>query len=412
MDNSIQAIVMPKLGLSMTEGMVVKWRVETGARVAPGDVIAEIETSKLTSELEAHGAGVIRGELAPLEVDLPVGALLCVLAGEAATEQQIDEFISGFVPAESDGVEADDGRMPAADTSPDQPEVKPDDAGVPATPMARRLAAAAGLNLAGVTPTGSRGRVTRTDVENAIAARSPEAPADSTTEAAGEGYDEVPLTPMRRAIARRLTESKQTAPHFRLLVDVNIDAALKLRADLNRDRESGKISITDLLVKAVAVALIKTPAVNSQLDGKVIRRYHDAHVAVAVALDDGLLTPVVRTADKKSIVDISREITELSERARSGSLTPPEYEGGTFTLSNLGMFGIKSFDAIINPPQAAILAVGAAEKRRIFSADGEIVATLLTATLSCDHRIIDGATGARFLQVFRELVEQPYQLLF
>ncbi len=497
----IQPIVMPKLGLSMTEGMVAKWRVATGTRVAPGDIIADLETSKLTTELEAPGAGVIRGGLAAPQVDLPVGALLCVLADEAVGGQQIEEFIAGFVPTQDGGMEAADtspgaapaadviaseaateaeqgasaaagiipdslcgtaddteipathlarklaarlginlskvagsgrrsrvskqdveraltaagGQLPAADAPPAAPVEKPDESHIRTTPSARRLATAAGLDLAGVTPTGARGRVTKSDVENAIAARSSAPPPMPDEALSAEDYEaafaEQPLTPMRRAIAARLTESKQTAPHFRLVVEVNIDPLLSLRADLNRDEAHGKISINDLLVKAVAMTLVKAPAMNVQFDGKVIRRYHDAHVAVAVALDEGLLTPIVRAANKKSVLEISREITGLSERARARSLTRAEFEGGTFTVSNLGMFGIKSFDAIINPPQAAILAVGAAEPRRILSADGDLTATLLTATLSCDHRVIDGATGARFLQLFKERVEHPYQLL-
>ena len=507
MANNIQPIVMPKLGLSMTEGMVAKWRVTTGARVAPGDVLADIETSKLTTELETPGAGVIRGELVAPQVELSVGALLCVLADEAATDRQIEEFIAGFVPAESDGMEAADtdpeadhsadvtapqatteaaqgatdtssstgstipdslqggaddaqtpathlarklakrlglnlnkvagsgrrsrvskqdieravvaagGRLPAAGDhiASASPAVKPGDPQVRTTPSARRLATAAGLDLAQITPTGTRGRVTKIDVENAIAARSPalaeQTPGELSAEDYEAAFDELPLTPMRRAIARRLLESKQTAPHFRLVVEVNIDPLLTLRSDLNRDETHGKISINDLLVKAVAATLARTPAVNIQFDGKVIRRFHDAHVAVAVALDEGLLTPIVRAANKKSVMEISRTITALSERARARSLTREEFEGGTFTVSNLGMFGIKSFDAIINPPQAAILAVGAAQPRRIPSADGDITATMLTATLSCDHRVIDGATGARFLQSFKELMEHPYQLL-
>ena len=498
----IQPIVMPKLGLSMTEGMVAKWRVTTGARVAPGDVIADIETSKLTTELETPGAGMIRGELAAPQVELPVGALLCVLADEAATDRQIEEFIAGFVPTQDGGMEAADaspgaasaaevtasaaaiaaeqgtsaaagiipdslrgaaddtevpathlarklaarlginlskvagsgrrsrvskqdveraltaagGQLPAAGAPPAAPVEKPDEAHIRTTPSARRLATAAGLDLARVTPTGARGRVTKSDVENAIAAGSsaPVAPMPDealSAERYEAAFDELQLTPMRRAIAARLTESKQTAPHFRLVVEVNIDPLLTLRSDLNRDEARGKISINDLLVKAVATTLVKAPAMNVQFDGKVIRRFHDAHVAVAVALDEGLLTPIVRAANKKSVMEISRTITALSERARARSLTREEFEGGTFTVSNLGMFGIKSFDAIINPPQAAILAVGAAEPRRILSADGELTATLLTATLSCDHRVIDGATGARFLQLFKERVEHPYQLL-
>jgi len=501
MASNIQAIVMPKLGLSMTEGMVAKWHVQAGASVAPGDVIADIETSKITNELEARGAGVIRGSLAEEGVDLPVGSLLCVLADEAATEQEVEAFAAAFSPLDGDSMEVagepagdthganeiaeakagesrkgdagsgavpaslqgaeDDaqapathlarklarrlgvnlnkiagsgrrgriskrdieqailaagGAMPAArSTQPARP-MAADDRHIPATPLARKVAAQAGLNLAEATPTGTRGRVTRADVEKAIAASNLAASAQPAAQpaaasASGEACEEVPLTSMQRTIARRLAESKQAAPHFRLTVEANMDRMLSLRADLAHSMENGKVSINDLLVKAVASALMKAPAVNIQFDGETIRRYAAAHVAVAVALENGLLTPVIQNANQKSVMEISREMKELTERARSGALKPDEFEGGTFTLSNLGMFGIKAFDAIINPPQAAILAVGATERRRILADDGERTATMMTATLSCDHRVIDGAAGARFLQAFKEVAEHPYRLL-
>ncbi|MCY4157915.1 MAG: dihydrolipoamide acetyltransferase family protein [Gammaproteobacteria bacterium] len=426
MAGKIQAIVMPKLGLSMTEGMVAKWHVEEGAKVAPGDMIAEIETSKITNELQAHGAGVIRGSLAEEGVDLPVGGLLCVLADEASSEGEIEAFIAAFKPLDSDRIEvaeaeeaSDDARRPQrkddkARPNPSGQQPPPDDSRIPATPSARRAAARAGINLAEVTPTGTRGRVTREDVEKAAAAAQSAAapPAQSAATAlSGEAYEEVPLTSMRQTIAKRLTASKQAAPHFRLVAEANVDRMLDLRSDLDRGMEDGKISINDLLVKAAAAALMQVPAVNIQFDGSAMRRYAAAHVAVAVALEEGLLTPVIRNANHKSVMEISSEIKELSRRAKLGSLQLDELEGGTFTVSNLGMFGIKAFDAIINPPQAAILAVGATEQRLIPSAGGKRAATIITATLSCDHRVVDGATGARFMQAFKALVEHPYQLL-
>ena len=435
MAGNIQAIVMPKLGLSMTEGMVAEWQVKAGDRVAAGDVIADIETSKITNELEVHAAGVIRGDLAEEGIDLPVGSLLCVLADEAATEQEVAAFIAAFTPLDSDSMEvtgdeadgdiqrprpgqgeaeAEDESKPAGAGTAAAPAVArggEDDAQAPATRLARKLAGRFGINLAEITPTGARGRVTKADVEKAMAARSLAAAQSTATSSSGEAYDEIALTPMRQAIAKRLTESKQSAPHFRLTVEANVERMLSLRSDLAHSMEEGKVSINDVLVKAAAAALINVPAVNIQFDGKTIRRYAAAHVAVAVALEEGLLTPIIRNADQKSIMEISLEMKELTRRARSGALQPDEFEGGTFTLSNLGMFGIKAFDAIINPPQAAILAVGAAEKRRVPAEGGVLTATMMTATLSCDHRVIDGATGARFMQTFKELVEHPYQLL-
>jgi len=428
MAGNIQAIVMPKLGLSMTEGMVAKWHVQAGAKVAAGDAIADIETSKISNELQAHSAGVIRGSLAEEGIDVPVGGLLCVLADEAASEREVEAFIAGFKPLDSDSIEIAEveeasghARRPQqqadkARPSPSGQQPPPDDSRIPATPSARRAAARAGVNLAEVAPTGTRGRVTKEDVEKAVAAARPAAAAhpaaqSAATASSGEDYEEAPLTSMRQTIAKRLTESKQSAPHFRLVAEANMDRMIDLRADLGRGMENGKISINDLLVKAAAAALMQVPAVNIQFDGSTVRRYAAAHVAVAVALEDGLLTPVIRNADQKSVMEISSEMRELSRRAKSGSLQLDELEGGTFTVSNLGMFGIKAFDAIINPPQAAILAVGATDKRLIPSDGGEQAAAMMTATLSCDHRVVDGATGARFMQAFKALVEHPYQLL-
>lgn len=418
MADSIQAIVMPRLGLSMTEGMVAKWHVEPGARVTSGDVIADIETSKITNELQAHSAGVIRGSLAEAGVDLPVGSLLCVLADNGASEEEIAAFISAFAPLDSGSMEVTgeiEDATPAARSNPAS-EQQPDAGQMRATPVARRLAAQSGINLAEVTPTGPRGRVSKADVEKAIAAAklpepSPPAAQSAAAGSTGAEYEEIPLTPMRRTIAKRLAESKQAAPHFRLTVEANMGRMLSLRADLAHSMENVSVSINDLLIKAAAAALIKAPAVNIQFDGEMIRRYANAHVAVAVAVEEGLLTPIIRDANRKSIMEISLEMRELSRRARSGTLQPDEFEGGTFTLSNLGMFGIQAFDAIINPPQAAILAVGAICKRRIPADGGDRTAAMMTATLSCDHRVVDGVTGARFMQALQEFLEHPHRLL-
>lgn len=482
----------------MTEGMVAKWHVSAGTKVSPGDLIADIETSKITIELEVYTAGVIRGELAKEGIDILVGALMGVIADEAVTNDEVDQFIANFVPEDGDSLDVfEDARSetrasdqpitrvdskPIADRSSaaavsipeslksndddrlalathlarklarqfginlnkiagsgrrgriskkdielavnaaggnlapstqkvSSVEVNMDDSHIAATPLARRMAARAGMNLATITASGTRSRVTKSDVENAIATSS-STPTKQSIEISPVGtFEEVPLSSMRRIIARRLTESKQNAPHFRLVIEANIEQMLNLRTDLNQEIENGKISVNDLLIKAVAKTLVKVPDVNIQFDGDVIRRFADVDISVVVALKEGLVTPIVRAADKKKITDISREMTELVRRAKSGSLSLDEFEGGTFTLSNLGMFGIKAFDAIINPPQAAILAVGAGEKRRIFAGNREITATMMTATLSCDHRVIDGATGARFMQTLKEVIEHPFRML-
>ena len=436
MSDQISPIVMPKLGLSMTEGMVAQWRVETGTRVSPGDVIADIETSKITYELEAHTHGVIRQLLAEEQVELPVGALIGVIAEDTVAGTAIDKFVAGYVPVDSENMEVtgdidDDFDHPQAEekviTTQDKSEADPtavsaneqvheDDSAASATHLARKLARKHAIDLREVTGTGRNGRISKKDVERTIEAASVK-PAHSRTRgstlpAGGDGcYEEFPLTSMRRTIASRLSESKRNAPHFRLMVEANIDQLLKLRADMNLDSGELRVSVNDLLIKAVARTLIEVPEVNIQFDGGVIRRFEDADVAVAVALDEGLVTPIIRAADKKNIPDISREMTGLVERAKSGSLRPEEFQGGTFTLSNLGMFGIKAFDAIINPPQAAILAVGAGEKRRVYREEKESVATMMTATMSCDHRVIDGATGARFMQALKQAIEYPHRFL-
>ncbi|MDE0156102.1 MAG: dihydrolipoamide acetyltransferase family protein [Gammaproteobacteria bacterium] len=436
MSDQISPIVMPKLGLSMTEGMVAQWHVETGTRVSPGDVIADIETSKITYELEAHTHGVIRQLLAEEQVELPVGALIGVIAGDTVAGTDIDEFVAGYVPVDSENMEVtgdiDDGfdhpQMEEKEiTTQDKGEAAlaavpanekgyQDDSAVSATHLARKLARKYAIDLREVTGTGRNGRISKKDIERnleaaGVIAIQEQARATVVPAHKSGGYKEIPLTSMRRTIAARLGASKRNAPHFRLTVEANIDQLLKLRTGMNQDTGEMRISVNDLLIRAVALALIRVPEINIQFDGDTIRRFNDADVAVAVTLDDGLMTPIIRAADKKSIIEISSEMTVLEERAKTGSLLPDEYEGGTFTLSNLGMFDIKAFDAIINPPQAAILAVGIGEKRRIYSGEKEIVATMMTATVSCDHRVIDGATGARFMQALKQILEHPHRML-
>ena len=433
MSDRIFPVVMPKLGLSMTEGMVAQWHVETGARVSPGDIIADIETSKITTELEVHNSGTVRKILVEEEVEVPVGALLSVIADDTVADADIEHFIAAFVPPDIDTMEVsgeliDEGEPGLSDVNEiatqDRGETGPtavaadvtgyeDDNGVSVTHLARKLARRFDINLREVSGTG---RISKKDVERSLEAAGVIAVQEQTRDpvvpaSPGDGYEEIPLNPMRRTIAARLSASKRNAPHFRLTVEANIDQLLKLRTDMNLDAGELRVSVNDLLIKAVARTLIEVPEVNIQFDGGVIRRFGDADVAVAVALDEGLVTPIVRAADKKNVLDISREMDELVGRAKSGSLRPEEFQGGTFTLSNLGMFGIKAFDAIINPPQAAILAVGAGEKRLIYREEKEIVATMMTATVSCDHRVIDGATGARFMQALKQAIEYPHRFL-
>ena len=424
MSEQIFPVVMPKLGLSMTEGVVAQWHVEEGHRVACGDVIADIETSKITNALEAHDAGVVRKIVVQAADSVPVGALLSVIADEAVPDTDLEQFIASFVPSDDAAAAAPDATAaepapPAAaqqDGNAAPAAARPQErTAAPATRLAEKLASKHGVDLRDVVGTGKNGRISRTDVENHIAtsgaAPAPDVATPDAAAPAAAAYEEAPLTPMRRVIAARLSASKQNAPHFRLTMDINAEQLLMLRSELNYAAAEVKVSINDLLVKAIAHALMQLPEVNIQFDGELVRRFPGADVAVAVALDDGLVTPVVRAAEKKSITDISETLAALIARARRGALTPGEIEGGTFTLSNLGMFGIKAFDAIINPPQAAILAVGAVEKRRIFSGDDELVARIITATASFDHRVIDGATGARFMQALKQFTEAPREAL-
>ncbi|THF61055.1 pyruvate dehydrogenase complex dihydrolipoamide acetyltransferase, partial [Pseudothauera nasutitermitis] len=297
-----------------------------------------------------------------------------------------------------------------------------DGARIFASPLARRLALANGLDLAAIGGSGPRGRIVKRDIDTALAAEAraePAAAAPSSASAveavpptaAEAGYELVPHTSMRRVIAQRLSESKQQVPHFYLSVDCRLDALLALRQQLNGALEGVKLSVNDFVVKAVAAALKRVPAANASWGADGIRRYREIDVAVAVATPGGLITPVLRQAGAKSIGTISAEVKDLAERARQGKLRPDEYQGGGFTLSNLGMYGVDSFAAIINPPQACILAVGAARKRPVVEGDAIVPATVMNCTLSVDHRVVDGAVGAEFLAAFKGLLENPFGLL-
>lgn len=291
-----------------------------------------------------------------------------------------------------------------------------DDSGVPATPVARRLAKELGINLLDCRRSGTRGRVCKDDVETASVKYSGRAPAGQRQEqqpavAETPAFDELPLTGMRKTIAARLQESKQTAPHFRVQIEATIDRLMALRKTINTNNTQAKVSINDLLIKACACALLKVPAVNIQFDGATVRRFTDADISVAVALDDGLITPIVRHANRKGVIAISNEVRDLATRAKVGNLKAEEFQGGTFSISNLGMFGVKQFDAIINPPQGAILAVGAGEPKPVLSNGEWTTATVMTLTLSSDHRVIDGAVAARFLSVLKGYLEEPATML-
>jgi len=432
-------ILMPALSPTMTEGNLARWLKKEGDPVRPGEVIAEIETDKATMEVEAVDEGVIGKILVPagtegVKVNTPIALLLG--EGEDARALEAPPAPAGATaPAEGDGEVKPATPAPAAAP----PAVPAAAAGTSegrifASPLARRMAAQAGLDLRAIKGTGPGGRIVKADIEAALAAAPPAvaptaraapAPAPTVTAPAvapptpapvtpppGVAFDEIPLNNMRKTIARRLSEAKATIPHFYLTIDVGLDALLDLRAKLNaRPNVDYKLSVNDFVIKAVALALKKVPDCNASFAGDKILRWRDVDVAVAVAIEGGLITPVVRKADQKTLSVISAEMKDLAARARAGKLKPEEFQGGGFTISNLGMYGIREFAAIINPPQACILAVGAAEKRPVVEGEAIVARTLMTVTLSTDHRVVDGALGAEFLQAFKALIEDPMGLL-
>ena len=446
-------ITMPALSPTMEEGTLAKWMVKEGDSVESGDVIAEIETDKATMEVEAVDEGVIGKILVSEGTEgVAVNSVIAVLLEEGETEvADAGDVANPVSPAsthvpeapvqrdDQDAVTGDSAKaavQPAAATSATASTEKPS-ARVFASPLAKRIAGTNGLDLTAMTGSGPHGRIVKRDVEAALVA-SPEqrntapAPAAAAAEssgralatssvdaraladAAGLPYEAVRANGMRKTIANRLVEAKQTVPHFYLTLDLNIDPLLALRKDINVSLEASgsKISVNDLVIKAAAMALMDFPSANASWNGDEILYYQRADVSVAVATDGGLITPIIQDANNKSLTEISREIKDKAERAQSGKLLPQEYQGGTFSVSNLGMFGITQFDAVINPPQGAILAVGAGEKRPVVQADGSLgVATMMTVTLSCDHRVVDGAVGAQWLQAFKSRIEKPLSML-
>ncbi len=405
-------ILMPALSPTMTEGNLVRWLKSEGDMVKPGQVIAEIETDKATMEVEA----VDEGKLAKIYV--PEGTEAVKVNTLIAAILEEDEDDSALAGLGEEGVSivsaVAEAKPEVLSNVVDLPKSAPVQMGerVFASPLARRIADQNNVNIAAVTGSGPHGRVIKSDVETAMAGGTTARAITAQPAVYGEvAYVEMPLNNMRKVIAKRLTESKQTVPHFYLTVDCNLDALLKLRSDINARLEDAKISVNDFIVRATALALMKVPASNASWHDTHIRQYQGADVSVAVALESGLVTPVVRSAHLKSLKDISAEVKSLAERARAGKLMPEDYQGGSFTISNLGMYGINQFAAIINPPQACIMAVGAGEQRAIVK-DGQVqVATVMTCTLSADHRVVDGAIGAEFLKAFKEHIEDPIRLM-
>ncbi len=464
--SKLRALTMPKWGIEMVEGTIAEWKVTAGDRIKKGQVIALIETDKIANDLECEFEGTVARVVADAATVYPVGALLAVLAMEPATATEIEDFVRSFRAAAGSAAAESPGTAAATATAAAPP---PTTAAIPKnaniSPPARLLAEKLGFGVGQLRGSGRRGRITLQDVDQASkpaaapAAGKPVSVAVTTAAldvfhasayakrlalkhavdlsrlkgtgprgrisradvlksaatppaaaASSQSFTIEKFTPMRKVIARQLTLSKSTIPHFYLRMRVRVDALMALRERIRKD--GGKPpSVNDYLIRAAALALIDVPQVNIQVHGEEIHRYKHADVAVAVATDRGLITPIVRCADTKPVAQIGSEIRDLAERARAGKLKVEEYAGGSFCVTNLGMFGVDEFDAIINPPQGAILAVGALQRRFVEDAGSVTFANTLKLSLSCDHRAIDGAVGARFLSALRDLIEKPLRLI-
>ena len=421
-------ITMPALSPTMTEGNLAKWLRAEGDRISPGDVIAEIETDKATMEVEAVDEGVLAKILVGEGSEgVAVNSVIALLLEEGEDEGALESYRAApAAPAAALSAAADGPAPPpaaaAANAEPlatAAPAGTGDGGRIKASPLARRMALQADIDLAQIAGSGPHGRIVKADIEAvlgrapaAVAAPAARAPAPA---AARSPAAEVPHTNMRRVIARRLTEAKRDIPHFYLSLDCEVDALLELRKTLNGKAAAAepghKLSLNDLVIRATALALRKVPEVNVSWTDEVLLKHDAVDLSVAVAVAGGLVTPVIRDADRKGLAEISGEMKELSGRAHEGKLLPEEYQGGTFSISNLGMFGVREFAAVINPPQSAILAVGQALERPVVKDGALATATVMTVTLSVDHRAVDGAVAAGFLAAFRGLVEDPLTML-
>ncbi len=407
----VSEVVMPKMGYDMTEGTIVRWVKQEGDEVKHGDVIAEVETTKVTVEVEAYGSGVLRKIVVREGQTVPVGEVIAIIAGR-------DEAITGLEEKAPPAVK----EAPTPVARPAETGVGVKEEGAPrvaASPVARQMARQQGVDLTLIRGTGPGGRIIKEDVEAFLKERPTEIPRATPVPAAAPSAatHEIPhevreLSRIRQTIARRMAESKRVAPHFYVTSDLDMTEALRLRQSLNAlVDERGKISVTDMLVKAAARTLREFPEANASFAEGKLRMYQRINIGVAVALDQGLVTPVIPDCDKKPLSQIAQEAKELVERARTGRLRPDDLTPGTFTISNLGMFDVEEFAAVINPPEAAVLAVGSVVPRPVV-VDGEVkVADRMKVTLSADHRVLDGAVAARFLQRLKLFLEQPLHLV-
>jgi pyruvate dehydrogenase E2 component (dihydrolipoamide acetyltransferase) len=448
-------VVMPKLSPTMEEGQLSRWLKKEGDKVSMGEPLAEIDTDKATMEMQALGSGVLRkilikeGESAPLgrliavigEPDEDISALVSQAESASSAPAKTEATEASSEPAETSQPEKASEQAPEAAPQPTKQSDNGSAVSQPqseaasgerliVSPIAARMAAEAGINLRSLSGSGPGGRIVKRDIEEAMKAapapvdraqpstqarpaeaRKPQQPSqDSEIEGASSFHDE-PMSEMRRTIARRLVTSIGPVPHFFLTVEIEMDNAAIARRQINEMNPDLKVSLNDLIIKAAALSLIQHPQVNASFQEKSVRYYDHADIGVAVAIDDGLITPIIRSAETKGLGQIASQVRELAERARARKLRPEEYMGATFSISNLGMFGITEFTAVINPPEAAILAVGAMTPTPV-ARDGEIaVRQMMRVTMSCDHRVVDGATGARFLQTLKKLLEFPFAMI-
>ena len=418
-------ILMPALSPTMTEGKLARWLKKEGDEVKSGDVLAEIETDKATMEVEAVDEGFLAKIVVPDETEgVAVNAVIAILTETKGGA--IDAPKEAPKPAAAKAAEPAKVGEPAKAAPAVQPAANGQGQGerVFVSPLAKRMAKQAGIDLSTIKGSGPNGRIVKADLDKAgsapaaaapaaqAAAPKPAAPAPVIT----APHKKIPNSSMRKVIAKRLLESKQTVPHFYVTTNIEIDALLKLRAELNaKSPKEGagafKLSVNDMVIKACAVALRRHPMVNSTYTEEAIIQYDDVDISIAVAIPDGLITPIIRKADALGLAAISNSMKDLGSRAKAGKLKPEEFQGGGFSISNLGMFGVSEFSAIINPPQAAILAVGAGEKRAVVKGDNIVIATVMTVTLSSDHRVVDGALGAEFLATLKSIIEEPLSLM-
>ena len=430
-------VIMPKLSPTMEEGQISRWLKKEGDKVSMGEPLAEIDTDKATMEMQALGNGVLRKILIGEGQSAPLGQLIAVigtpdediasLLSEAPAQPQVQEQKETDEPPPAPDATQPQPQLQEqkeADRPPSAPDLAPANGRQPqasgsgsgsgrmiVSPLAARMAAEAGIDLRSLQGSGPGGRIIKRDIE-AVISKPATAPAPSYVQQAGaSAYRDEPASQIRQTIAKRLVTSLGPVPHFFLTTEIEMDRAAEMRKGINALDPDLKISINDIIIKVAAAALIQHPQVNASFQERIVRYYEHADIGVAVAIEDGLITPVVRAADQKSLSQIAAEVRELAERARSKRLKPEEYTGATFSVSNLGMFGIDEFTAVINPPEGAILAIGAMSAKPVVRENEIVIRQMMRVTMSCDHRVIDGATGAKFLQTFKKILENPLYLV-